>query len=111
MVYTILKEASLVLLDSFQSPEIVEAIEFIAHQQPKVKSAHDVRLRRLGSYVIGDLHISVEGGMSVNEASGIANQIEAEVKKVFRDIIEMNVIIEPATGQEEKPDYSMRGEI
>jgi cation diffusion facilitator family transporter len=111
MVYTILKEASLVLLDSFQSPEIVEAIEFIAHQQPKVKSAYDVRLRRLGSYVIGDLHISVEGEMSVNEASAIANQIEAEVTKVFRDIIEMNVIIKPATGQEEKPDYHMRGEI
>jgi cation diffusion facilitator family transporter len=111
MVYTIIKEASLVLLDSFQSPEIVEAIEFIAHQQPKVKSARDVRLRRLGSYVIGDMHISVEGDMSVKDASDIAVKIEVETKKVFRDIIEMNVIIEPATGQEKKPDYLMRGEI
>jgi cation diffusion facilitator family transporter len=96
MVYTILKESSLVLLDSFTSPEIVEMIEFIAHQQPQVKGVHSVRLRRLGSYVIGDMHVTVEGEMSVKEGAEIAFQIEMQTKKAFKDIIEVNVLVEPA---------------
>jgi cation diffusion facilitator family transporter len=96
MVYTILKESSLVLLDSFTSPEIVEMIEFIAHQQPKVIGVHSVRLRRLGSYVIGDMHVTVEGEMSVKEGAEIAFQIEMQTKKAFKDILEVNVLVEPA---------------
>lgn len=96
MVYTILKESSLVLLDSFQSPEIVEMIEYIARQQPQVRGVHSVRLRRLGSYVIGDMHVTVEGELSVREGSEIAFQIEMQTKKAFKDIIEVNVLVEPA---------------
>lgn len=96
MVYTILKEASLVLLDAFQSPETVEAIESIAKDQPLVRGVHSIRLRKLGSYIIGDMHVTVDSQMTVKEASEIAFQIEGQTKRAFRDIIEMNVIVEPA---------------
>lgn len=102
MVYTILKESSLVLLDSFSSPEIVEMIEFIAHEQPKVKGVHSVRLRRLGSYVIGDMHVTVAGQLTVKEGSEIAFQIEMQTKKKFKDILEVNVLVEPA--KDSKPE-------
>jgi cation diffusion facilitator family transporter len=100
MVYTILKEASLVLLDAFQSPETVEAIEYIARDQPCVRGVHSIRLRKLGSYIIGDMHVTVDSQMTVKEASEIAFQIEGQTKRVFRDIIEMNVIVEPAREKE-----------
>ena len=96
MVYTILKEASLVLLDAFQSPETVDAIECIAKDQPLVRGVHSIRLRKLGSYIIGDMHVTVDSQMTVKEASEIAFQIEGQTKRAFRDIIEMNVIVEPA---------------
>jgi cation diffusion facilitator family transporter len=100
MVYTILKEASLVLLDAFQSPETVEAIECIAKDQPLVRGVHSIRLRKLGSYIIGDMHVTVDSQMTVKKASEIAFQIEGQTKRAFRDIIEMNVIVEPAREKE-----------
>ena len=102
MVYTILKEASLVLLDAFQSPETVDAIEFIAKSQPFVRGVHSIRLRKLGSYIIGDMHVTVDSQMTVKQATEIAFQIEGQTKRAFRDIIEMNVIVEPAREKEKE---------
>jgi cation diffusion facilitator family transporter len=95
MVYPILKEASLVLLDSFHSPETVKVIEYIAKTVPQVKQVHSIRMRKLGSYLIGDMHIVLANDLSVEDACYIAAEIEANTQKEFPDIIEMNVIIEP----------------
>jgi cation diffusion facilitator family transporter len=95
MVYPILKEASLVLLDSFHSPETMAAIECIAKSLPDVKEVHSIRMRKLGSSLIGDMHICLEKTLSVQTACSIATEIENKTKKEFEDIIEMNVIIEP----------------
>jgi cation diffusion facilitator family transporter len=95
MVYPILKEASLVLLDSYHSPETMAAIENIASSIKEVKQVHSIRMRKLGSYLIGDMHIVLRNDMTVEEASAIATQIEDRTIKEFDEIIEMNVIIEP----------------
>ena len=95
MVYPILKEASLVLLDSFHSPETIAAIENIANSITQVKQVHSIRMRKLGSYIIGDMHIVLNKDMTVQEACAISTQIENRTIKEFDEIIEMNVIIEP----------------
>ena len=95
MVYPILKEASLVLLDSFHSPETIATIENIAKSITKVEQVHSIRMRKLGSYLIGDMHIMLSKNMTVQEACAIASQIEDRTIKEFDEIIEMNVIIEP----------------
>lgn len=95
MVYPTLKEASLVLLDSFHSPETIAAIENIANSITRVKKVHSIRMRKLGSYLIGDMHIVLRNDMTVEEAHAIASQIEDRTIKEFDEIIEMNVIIEP----------------
>jgi cation diffusion facilitator family transporter len=95
MVYPILKEASLVLLDSFQCPETIAAIENIAKSITQVKKVHSIRMRKLGSYLIGDMHVVLDNDMTVQEAHAIASQIEDRTIKEFDEIIEMNVIIEP----------------
>ena len=95
MVYPILKEASLVLLDSYHSPETMAAIENIANSITQVKQVHSIRMRKLGSYLIGDMHVVLSKDMTVQEACAIASQIEERTIKEFDEIIEMNVIIEP----------------
>jgi cation diffusion facilitator family transporter len=95
MVYPILKEASLVLLDSFHSPETITAIENIANSITQVKQVHSIRMRKLGSYIIGDMHVVLNKDMTVQEACAIATQIENKTIKEFDEIIEMNVIIQP----------------
>lgn len=99
MVYTILKEASLVLLDSFQSPEIVEKIRSIAKNVTHVRQVRKIRMRKLGSYLAGDMHIALNNDMTVQEACKIATQIEEQTKKEFDEVIEMEVIIEPHQAQ------------
>jgi cation diffusion facilitator family transporter len=95
MVYPILKEASLVLLDSYHCPETIAAIENIANSITQVERVHSIRMRKLGSYLIGDMHIVLRNDMTVEEAHAIAFQIEERTIKEFDEIIEMNVIIEP----------------
>ena len=95
MVYPILKEASLVLLDSYHSPETIQAIENIAKSITPVKKVHSIRMRKLGSYLIGDMHVVLSNDITVEEAYAIASQIEDRSIKEFDEIIEMNVIIEP----------------
>jgi len=97
MVYTIIKEASLVLLDACSCPENVSGIQNIAKSLSRVKGAHSIRLRKLGSYIIGDMHVTVDSEMTVKEATEIASEIEKRVIKEFDEIIEMNVIVEPHT--------------
>jgi cation diffusion facilitator family transporter len=94
MVYPILREASLVLLDAFHSPETMAAIENIAKSIAQVRRVHSIRMRKLGSYLIGDMHVVLSSDMTVQEACEITSKIEEQVKKQFDDIIEMNVIIE-----------------
>ncbi|MCW4028694.1 MAG: cation diffusion facilitator family transporter [Candidatus Bathyarchaeota archaeon] len=95
MVYPIIKEASLVLVDSFNSPEIVDAIDEIAKSLPQVKQVHSIRMRKMGSYLIGDMHIVLRGNMTVEEAWAVASRIEAQIQKEYPDILEMSVILEP----------------
>jgi cation diffusion facilitator family transporter len=101
MVYTIIREASLVLLDAFHSPETVAAVECIANTFKQVNSVHNIRLRKVGSYIIGDMHIRVDSNMTVKEAAKLAAEIEAKTMKEFSDILEVNVIVEPTRGKDE----------
>jgi len=94
-IYPILKEVSLVLLDSFHSPEIMAAIENIAKSITQVKKVHSIRMRKFGFYLIGDMHVVLDNDMTFQEAHAIASQIEDRMIKEFDGIIEMNVIIEP----------------
>jgi divalent metal cation (Fe/Co/Zn/Cd) transporter len=77
------------------------AIENIANSIKQVKKVHSIRMRKLGSYLIGDMHVVLSNNMTVQEAYLIASQIEDRTIKEFDEIIEMNVIIEPYEIQKE----------
>jgi len=95
VAYSVIKEASLVLMDACQCGEILSDIENIAKNVEHVIEVHDIRMRKLGPYLIGDMHVVVDGDMSVTEADQIATQIEERVKREFDDVAEIKVRIEP----------------
>jgi len=95
MAYSVVKESSLVLMDACQCSDILMDIENIARSLKHVKGVHDIRMRKLGQCLIGDMHIVVDGKMSVREADQIATQIEEQVKKEFDEVTEIKVRIEP----------------
>ena len=95
MVYTIIKEASLVLMDACQCPEILTNIENIARSVKQVKQVHSLRMRKIGPYLIGDLHVVVDADLTVRDSGKIAYEIEERIKKEFDEVIEIKVRIDP----------------
>ena len=95
MVYAIIKEASLVLMDACQCPEILTDVENIARSVKQVKQVHSLRMRKLGPYLIGDLHVVVDADLTVRDSGKIAYEIEERIKKEFDDVIEIKVRIDP----------------
>jgi cation diffusion facilitator family transporter len=103
--YYIIKEASLVLMDACQCSDIIFDIENVARGVTHVKDVRDVRLRKIGPYVMGDMRVEVDGMMTVNEAHKIKTEIEEKVKREFDEVAEIRVRVEPAKigdKQEEK---------
>ena len=102
VAYSIVKEASLVLMDACQCSEILTDIENIAKSVEHVKEVHNIRMRKLGSYLIGDMHVVVDADMPVREAHQIAAQIEERVKQEFDEITEIKVRMEPSESATKK---------
>ena len=100
--YSIVREASLVLMDACQCGDILNDIADIAKSVRRVKSVHSIRMRKLGPYLIGDMHVVVDPDMTVREADEIADLVEAEVTKEFDEITEIKVRVEPQESDEEK---------
>jgi len=93
--YVTIKEASLVLMDACSCPEIVIDVENIAKSVKHVKSVQNIRLRKLGPYIIGDMHIEVDGNMTIKEAHKLTNEIEEKIKQEFDEVVEFKIRIEP----------------
>lgn len=93
--YVTIKEASLVLMDACTCTEIVSDIENIAKNIQHVKKVQNIRLRKLGPYIVGDMHVEVDGKMTVNEADKITTEIEEKIKQEFDEVVEFKVRIEP----------------
>jgi cation diffusion facilitator family transporter len=100
--YYIIKEASLVLMDACSCTEILSDIENIAKSVKHVKEVHSIRMRKLGPYLMGDMHIVVDENMTVKEADQVATQIEEQVKQEFDEITEIKVRIEPHETKQNK---------
>jgi len=108
VAYTIIREASLVLMDACQCTDIISNIENIAKSVIHVKEVHNIRMRKLGPYLMGDMHAVVDGNMTVREADQIAKQIEEQVKQEFDEIVEIKVRIEPTGLQESREEKTQK---
>ena len=95
VAYSVIKESSLILMDACQCSDILSDIENVAKSVKNVKEVHDIRMRKLGPHLVGDMHVVVDGDMPVREADDIATQIEEQVKKEFDEVTEIKVRIEP----------------
>jgi len=92
--YSIFKESSLVLADACKCGDIVNAIGDIARKVKGIKEVHSVRIRQLGPYLVGDMHVVVDSNMLVREADNIATEVEESIKKEIGNVIELKVRIE-----------------
>lgn len=92
--YSIFKESSLVLVDACSCGDFVGAIGEMAKSVKGVKEVHSIRVRRLGPYMTGDMHVVVSSEMLVREADQIATEVEKKIKEMFDKVLDFKIRIE-----------------
>src|SRR2546427_4736454 len=80
--YIVIKESSLVLLDAYHNPDLVEEIRKIVEGRPGVR-VDDILLRAACPYMQSESHLEVEGSMTVDQLDKVRIDIENEVKQKF----------------------------
>lgn len=71
------------LTDQSLSPQEEQEITEIIHSIPEVSEPHNLRTRRIGNRVAIEVHIRMEGDISLNDAHSHATVIEDKLKERF----------------------------
>ena len=74
-----------------------EAIAIIVNGTPGVRAFHNLRTRRNGNLRVIDLHVKVDGELSVNRSHEITRQIEQRLSETLGEVM-TNIHVEPYHG-------------
>ncbi len=83
------------LTEKGASPQELQIIESLACEVFGVCSVHKIRTRRLGSGLFIDLHVVVDGGLTVRDSHEIANVMQKELIDNGPAIADVTVHMEP----------------
>jgi cation diffusion facilitator family transporter len=84
------------LVDASAPQEDRRRIAGVATATPGVKAVHAVRTRYVGSLLEVDLHIMVDGGMSVLDGHRVSEEVKQRLLSEGPDIADVVVHLEPA---------------
>ena len=85
------------LTDCSLSPEVEQEIEEIITSLPHVSQPHNLRTRRIGNRLAIEVHVRMDGTMSLTEAHSHASLIEQRIKQRFGSATLVTIHMEPAT--------------
>ena len=80
IAFVAIRESSLVLVDAYHNPELVKEIQDVVEREVGV-GVEDVLLRRAGPYVQSEIHIRVDGSMTVEQLDRVKLQIVNGVRE------------------------------
>jgi cation diffusion facilitator family transporter len=89
------KDAVLVLLDACLKPELVSKARTIAMAIDGVKGVHDIKMRRSGPFIFGEMHVEVDGAMPVDKAAWISDLVEKKIRDSIGELDSLTVHTEP----------------
>lgn len=95
MGYKIIEGGAKEMMEEQDNPEIMEKVENIVNECTNAKNPHLIRMRRLGSYYIVDMHIEFPENMSVKESHDIVNSLEHRIREQLPEVQEVVIHIEP----------------
>ena len=84
------------LLEHSLPDEIEDEIMQIAQSEPDVIEPHDLRTRRIGNRYAIELHILMNGGITLARAHDHADSIENQLKKRFGEHTHVAIHMEPS---------------
>ncbi len=93
------------LMDRELPPEDQERIRDIVQAHGDVRGLHDLRTRRAGPQVFIQLHVEMDGGMSLYRAHAVADAVEAELQTFFPGA-EVIIHQDPSLLEEERTGFA-----
>jgi cation diffusion facilitator family transporter len=87
------------LLEKSLSKEVEERILTIITAFPEIDSPHHLRTRRIGNNIAIEIHIRMDGTMSLTDAHDITKKIEAAIKNEFGAATHIGIHMEPKKGE------------
>jgi cation diffusion facilitator family transporter len=79
--YFAVHASSLILADAYHNPEMLDSIRKIATTVPGIQGIDDLRVRRTGPYLSVEMHIRVDGNITVFEADRISQEVALKMRE------------------------------
>ena len=83
------------LLEKSLPDDVEKEIEQTVHSFPGVSQPHHLRTRRIGSYYAIEIHVRMDGKITLEEAHGTATAIENKLKEMFGKGTHVGIHVEP----------------
>jgi divalent metal cation (Fe/Co/Zn/Cd) transporter len=83
-------------MDTAPQGEIVDVVRDAAHTVPGVVEIEKLLIRKMGLSFYVDLHVKVNGAISVREGHRIAHEVKGAIQQTDPRIADVLVHIEPA---------------
>ena len=90
----IIKEASLILIDAFHNPELIKDVRMIVNNYSMVK-LKNIRLRRSGPYIVGEIIVDVSKDMKVGNLLKIKKEIRKKIMEEIEGIGDFIISTQP----------------
>ncbi len=95
VAYDLCRTALAELLEKSLPQEMEEEILSIISTTPNVHKPHNLRTRRIGSNIAIEVHVRVEGSMTVHDSHEISREIEHSLRARFGERTAVAIHIEP----------------
>ena len=83
------------LIDVGASEEINKKITHIALKNGEVQEIHALRTRYISSGIQVDMHIVVDGSMTVREGHSIADKVESRIVEAIPEVLDVVIHVDP----------------
>jgi len=91
------------IIDKGLEDNEIKKIESALNEFRQIKNFHRIRTRQSGSTIFIDMHIEVDGQMTVDESHGLTLKIEHKMKELFK-VCNTTVHVEPYDGSTHADD-------
>ncbi len=96
VAFEIIKPAFFELTDRMVDRELLKVIEKTALEIDGVCSIHKTRTRRSGDATLVDMHVQVDGELSVREGHDICETVKHTIIRQCSEVVEVLIHLEPA---------------
>jgi cation diffusion facilitator family transporter len=89
------REAGHDLMDGSAPPDFIEEVTRLSESVKGVEHVHDIRGRRSGQYMVIDLKLEMDPGMTVKESHDIATRVKKLIFDAFPNVGDVMIHINP----------------